>query len=142
MTRPPLEALQIVSRDATVVRLVHPLHFDPSLPDGHRVLPAAFSMSDSSPSGTSYGASGYDLRLLPNGVASLETIEPKWLSFGTAEMDVAELEGLGIRVVYSPTDCPHPELLAAHVSLVGISRVIRERLLPLVERCLVRLPIR
>jgi hypothetical protein len=139
--RRSVDDLEAVSNDATIVRLVHPLHYAPALPEGRRLLPAAFSSKDATPSATSYGASAYHLERLPAGLRSLEATNARWSSFGVIAVPAAVLDELRVRSLYSPEDCDYPALRDAHVSLVGIDRTNRDSVLERLERHVIRLPV-
>jgi hypothetical protein len=138
--RPDVSSLPLVPAGTLIVRLLHPAHYAPGSPPGLRILPASFPSGDFKPTPSSYGASAYDLSELTGGLADLEAANPKWATFGVLQARVEELAPLGIEVRRSPEDCPYPSVRQAHVSLIGITREVRDRLVVFLEGRLLRPP--
>jgi hypothetical protein len=138
--RPDVSSLPLVSAGALIVRFINPLHYVHTAPPGQRILQAAFPSKDFAPASDSYGASAYEPGKLPGGLSDLEAAFPRWSTFGVAQVRAEELADLGIEVRRSPGDCPFPSVQEAHVSLIGITRDVRDRLVVFLEGRLLRLP--
>lgn len=139
--RPDPSLLQQVDDEEIIYRLFPPAMYWAAAPDGQYLQTSAFASSDFKVQANSYGSSVYVCSKLPNGIADLESAQPKWRNFGFISVQVSELAQFGVRVYYSPQDCDYGEpLLSAHGSIIGLTRKTRDALVEFLQIKISRAP--
>ena len=133
------QSLPVVGDDETVLRRIHPNHYNY---DRKLVTRACLREPDYAQNSTSYGASVFVRSKLANGVADLEKADPTWIGAGVASVPVASLtnQTLGVSVRETPIDCDKPTIAHAHASLVNVSTVNRDEIVALFQQHLTRIP--
>jgi hypothetical protein len=124
-----------VASNEVVIRFVNKMHYVPGAPEGSRLIPAHMKSDQFAPPSRP--------SLFVKSVRSLSQLEeawPKWSLQGVIEIEVGDLERMGLRVVFSPEDCNLPSIRDAHASLEGVTGENRDQVVDLLASRLVRPP--
>jgi hypothetical protein len=123
--QPPAAEPRAVPPNAIVVRL---LPCGTGVLKGDDLQASAFTPTGSRRTGDS-GPSLYVLDDLDRGTDDIDAARTEWASYGHATCTVAEMQALGLRVVYTPDECDLPALRHAHASIANLTKAMRVKLL-------------